>query len=73
MGEDITHGLPRVVELFEARARRAILAHYWGMARIEDEEGGRRITVVAEDGAIGRPGRISRSPRARTVAAGEAR
>ena len=52
VGEDITHGLPRVVELFEARTPKgaAVLAHYSGVARIEDEEGGRRITVVAEDG-----------------------
>ena len=52
VGEDITHGLPRVVELFEARTPKgaAVLAHYSGVARIEDEEGGRRITVVADDG-----------------------
>src|SRR5208282_1551046 len=52
VGEDITHGLPRVVELFEARTPKgaAVLAHYSGVVRIEDEEGGRRITVVADDG-----------------------
>ena len=53
VGEDITHGLPRVVELFEARTPKgaAVLAHHSGVVRIDDEEGGRRITVVADDGA----------------------
>ncbi|HTX63912.1 MAG TPA: DNA-directed RNA polymerase subunit beta', partial [Acidimicrobiales bacterium] len=52
VGEDITHGLPRVVELFEARTPKgaAILARHSGVVRIEDEETGRRITVVADDG-----------------------
>jgi DNA-directed RNA polymerase subunit beta' len=52
VGEDITHGLPRVVELFEARTPKgaAVLAHHSGVVRIDDEEGGRRITVVADDG-----------------------
>jgi len=53
VGEDITHGLPRVVELFEARTPKgaAVLARHSGVVRIEDEETGRRITVVADDGA----------------------
>jgi len=52
VGEDITHGLPRVVELFEARTPKgaAVLARHSGVARVEEEEGGRRITVVADDG-----------------------
>ena len=52
VGEDITHGLPRVVELFEARTPKgaAVLARHSGVVRIEDEEAGRRITVVADDG-----------------------
>ncbi|MGH9087339.1 MAG: DNA-directed RNA polymerase subunit beta', partial [Acidimicrobiales bacterium] len=52
VGEDITHGLPRVVELFEARTPKgaAVLARHSGVVRIEDEETGRRITVVADDG-----------------------
>jgi len=52
VGEDITHGLPRVVELFEARTPKgaAVLARHSGVARVEDEEGGKRITVVADDG-----------------------
>ncbi|MGH9091361.1 MAG: DNA-directed RNA polymerase subunit beta', partial [Acidimicrobiales bacterium] len=52
VGEDITHGLPRVVELFEARTPKgaAVLARHSGVVRVEEEEGGRRITVVADDG-----------------------
>jgi len=52
VGEDITHGLPRVVELFEARTPKgaAVLARHSGAVRIEEEENGRRITVVATDG-----------------------
>ena len=52
VGEDITHGLPRVVELFEARTPKgaAVLARHSGVVRIEDEEAGRRVTVVADDG-----------------------
>uniref|UniRef100_UPI00406BC76D DNA-directed RNA polymerase subunit beta' n=1 Tax=Aciditerrimonas ferrireducens TaxID=667306 RepID=UPI00406BC76D len=52
VGEDITHGLPRVVELFEARTPKgaAVLARTSGVVRIADEENGKRITVVADDG-----------------------
>ncbi|MDE3205282.1 MAG: DNA-directed RNA polymerase subunit beta', partial [Acidobacteriota bacterium] len=51
-GEDITHGLPRVVELFEARTPKgaAILARISGVIRIEEEDTGRRIVIVADDG-----------------------
>jgi len=51
-GSDITHGLPRVVELFEARTPKgaALLAQHSGVVRVEDEESGRVLTVVAEDG-----------------------
>ncbi|MEX2267931.1 MAG: DNA-directed RNA polymerase subunit beta', partial [Acidimicrobiia bacterium] len=53
-GEDITHGLPRVVELFEARTPKgaAVLAEASGVVRIgENEKGERVIFVVADDGA----------------------
>jgi DNA-directed RNA polymerase subunit beta' len=52
VGEDITHGLPRVVELFEARTPKgaAVLARHSGVVRVEEEDLGRRITVVADDG-----------------------
>jgi DNA-directed RNA polymerase subunit beta' len=51
-GEDITHGLPRVVELFEARTPKgaAILARVSGVVRIDEEDAARRIVVVADDG-----------------------
>ncbi len=51
-GEDITHGLPRVVELFEARTPKgaAILARTSGVVRIEEEENGRRVVIVGDDG-----------------------
>ena len=52
VGEDITHGLPRVVELFEARTPKgaAILARTSGVARLTDDEDGRHVRVVGDDG-----------------------
>jgi len=50
-GEDITHGLPRVVELFEARTPKgkAILSELGGAVRFEDdEETGVRYVVVVD-------------------------
>ena len=52
-GEDITHGLPRVVELFEARTPKSasLMADVSGVARIgENDKGEKVITVVADDG-----------------------
>jgi DNA-directed RNA polymerase subunit beta' len=51
-GEDITHGLPRVVELFEARTPKgaAILARTSGVVRVADEDNARRVTIVGDDG-----------------------
>ncbi len=50
-GEDITHGLPRVVELFEARTPKgkAILTEHGGAVQIVDDEEGRRIVVSDKD------------------------
>ncbi len=50
-GEDITHGLPRVVELFEARTPKgkALLALHGGAVKIVDDEEGRRIVVEDKD------------------------
>ncbi len=52
VGEDITHGLPRVVELFEARTPKgaAVLARTSGVVRIEEDETGRRVNIVGDDG-----------------------
>ncbi len=50
-GEDITHGLPRVVELFEARTPKgkAVLAEHGGKVKLVDDQDGRRIVVKAKD------------------------
>ncbi len=50
-GEDITHGLPRVEELFEARTPKgkAILAEEGGTVKLVDDQDGRRIVVVDKD------------------------
>ncbi len=50
-GEDITTGLPRVEELFEAREPKgkAIIADTAGVVRIVDEEQGRRIVISHEE------------------------
>ncbi len=50
---DIAGGLPRVVELFEARSPRgkATLARSSGVVRVSDDEGrGRTITIAGDDG-----------------------
>ena len=52
-GEDITHGLPRVVELFEARTPKsaALMADVSGVVRLgENEKGEKIITIVTDDG-----------------------
>jgi DNA-directed RNA polymerase subunit beta' len=51
-GADITHGLPRVVEIFEARNPKgaAVLAEIAGTVAIEETERQLRITVVADSG-----------------------
>jgi DNA-directed RNA polymerase subunit beta' len=51
-GEDITHGLPRVVELFEARTPkgRATVAKIAGRVEIHDEEVKRVVKVIGDDG-----------------------
>ena len=52
-GEDITHGLPRVVELFEARAPKgkAPIAEAVGRVRIDEDGKGPKIVVVPDDGS----------------------
>jgi DNA-directed RNA polymerase subunit beta' len=52
-GSDIAGGLPRVVELFEARSPKgkATLSRTSGVVRISEDEGrGRVITVVSDEG-----------------------
>ncbi len=52
-GDDITHGLPRVVELFEARTPKGVapISEAAGRVRIEDTDKQRKIVVVPDDGA----------------------
>ncbi|HXH87697.1 MAG TPA: DNA-directed RNA polymerase subunit beta' [Gaiellaceae bacterium] len=49
-GADITHGLPRVVEIFEARNPKgaATLAEIGGRIEIEDSDRGPKVTVVPD-------------------------
>jgi DNA-directed RNA polymerase subunit beta' len=50
-GADITHGLPRVVEIFEARNPKgaATLAEVGGKVDIEDTDRGPKVTIVPFD------------------------
>jgi DNA-directed RNA polymerase subunit beta' len=50
-GADITHGLPRVVEIFEARNPKgaATLAEVGGKVEIEDTDRGPKLTIVPRD------------------------
>jgi DNA-directed RNA polymerase subunit beta' len=52
-GEDITHGLPRVVELFEARTPKGVapISDAAGRIRIEDTDKARKVVVVPDDGS----------------------
>ena len=51
-GEDITHGLPRVTELFEARKPKgqAVIAEAEGKLAIEEVEKSRRMVITGDDG-----------------------
>jgi DNA-directed RNA polymerase subunit beta' len=53
-GDDITQGLPRVEELFEARKPKgqAVISEIDGEARIRDSEGRREVDVRAADGEV---------------------
>ncbi|MBA2133984.1 DNA-directed RNA polymerase subunit beta' [Capillibacterium thermochitinicola] len=51
-GEDITQGLPRVEELFEARKPKgqAIITEVSGTVKIVEVKGIRRVSIITEDG-----------------------
>jgi DNA-directed RNA polymerase subunit beta' len=51
-GDDITQGLPRVEELFEARKPKgqAVIAELDGQVSTSDNKGKKEITITAEDG-----------------------
>ncbi|MEA2509842.1 MAG: DNA-directed polymerase subunit beta [Actinomycetota bacterium] len=77
-GEDITHGLPRVVELFEARTPKgkAEIASASGRIEIHEDERNRSIELVPDDGSESITYKVSRRARLRvrdgdTVAAGD--
>src|ERR1700728_738230 len=52
-GSDITHGLPRIQELFEARIPKGLapISEYEGRVKIEETEKTRKINVVPDDGS----------------------
>jgi len=62
-GEDITHGLPRVTELFEARSPKgkAPISEVGGIIKVVDDEEGRRIVIETKEGDVEYP--ISRRAR----------
>ncbi|HEY8344246.1 MAG TPA: DNA-directed RNA polymerase subunit beta' [Bacillota bacterium] len=51
-GEDITQGLPRVEELFEARKPKgqAIITEISGVVKVVEVKGVRRVSVISDDG-----------------------
>jgi DNA-directed RNA polymerase subunit beta' len=68
-GEDITHGLPRVAELFEARVPKGVapIAEASGRVRIEESDGtkgsSRRVVITPDDGSEEREYPITRRAR----------
>ena len=52
-GDDITHGLPRVQELFEARTPKGVapISEAAGRVRIEETDRARKLVVVPDDGS----------------------
>jgi DNA-directed RNA polymerase subunit beta' len=52
-GDDITHGLPRVVELFEARVPKGLapITEAAGRVAIEDSDKERKVTITPDDGS----------------------
>ncbi|MEZ5117355.1 MAG: DNA-directed RNA polymerase subunit beta' [Candidatus Nanopelagicales bacterium] len=64
-GEDITHGLPRVVELFEARTPKGVapISEVTGRVRIEETDKARKVVVVPDDGAEEVPHTVSKRSR----------
>ncbi|MFZ5870474.1 MAG: DNA-directed RNA polymerase subunit beta' [Actinomycetota bacterium] len=52
-GGDITHGLPRVAELFEARTPKGVapIAEVAGRVTIDDTERTRRLVITPDDGS----------------------
>jgi DNA-directed RNA polymerase subunit beta' len=51
-GQDITHGLPRIQELFEARIPKGMapISEVEGKVRIDEQDKARKIVIVPDDG-----------------------
>jgi len=64
-GEDITHGLPRIVELFEARTPKGVapISESAGRVRIEETDRAKKIVIVPDDGSNEEEHPISRRSR----------
>jgi DNA-directed RNA polymerase subunit beta' len=64
-GDDITHGLPRVVELFEARTPKgkAPITESAGRVRLDETDKARKIIVIPDDGGEEQPYPISKRSR----------
>jgi DNA-directed RNA polymerase subunit beta' len=64
-GEDITHGLPRVVELFEARQPKgkAPISEATGRVKIEDSDRLKKIVITPDDGSEAAEFAVSRRAR----------
>ncbi len=52
-GQDITHGLPRIQELFEARIPKGLapISEVDGKVRIDEQDKARKIVIVPDDGS----------------------
>ncbi len=64
-GADITQGLPRVIELVDARKPkvRAVISELDGEVSIQEDEDRFRVTVTSDDGEFSRSYRIDRNVR----------
>ena len=60
-GLDITHGLPRIQELFEARIPKGLapISEVDGKVRIDEQDKARKIVIVPDDGAEEVPYQVS--------------
>src|SRR5690606_27490716 len=64
-GADITQGLPRVIELVEARKPKvkAVISELDGVVSIQEDEDKARITVTSDDGEFVKTYRVDRNVR----------
>jgi DNA-directed RNA polymerase subunit beta' len=64
-GDDITQGLPRVVELFEARQPKGVapISEAVGRVRIEETEKTKKLVITPDDGSDEQPYAVSKRAR----------